>query len=56
LAKDSSSDYSEESANAGQIKAFVQFADSEEGREIIRQNRTVPYLEGLNLMKNKLQE
>ena len=48
--------YRETSPNASQIKDFIQFADSEQGREVIRQNGTVPYLEGLNLMKNKLQE
>mgnify|MGYP000261209708 CR=1 FL=1 len=46
----------EASPNAEQIKDFIQFADSEEGRDVIRNNGTVPYLEGLNLMKNKLDE
>lgn len=48
--------YNEASPNAPQIKDFIQFADSEEGRDVIRGNGTVPYLEGLNLMKNKLEE
>ena len=48
--------YNEASPNAEQIKDFIQFADSEEGRNVIRKNGTVPYLEGLNLMKNKLEE
>jgi phosphate transport system substrate-binding protein len=48
--------YNEASPNAEQIKDFIQFADSEEGRNVIRNNGTVPYLEGLNLMKNKLEE
>jgi len=48
--------YNEASPNAHQIKAFIQYADSEEGRDVIRRNGTVPYLEGLNLMKNKLEE
>lgn len=48
--------YSEASPNASQIKDFIKFADSETGRDVIRNNGTVPYLEGLNLMKNKLQE
>lgn len=48
--------FNEASPNAEQIKDFIQFADSEEGRNVIRNNGTVPYLEGLNLMKNKLEE
>lgn len=48
--------YNEASPNAHQIKAFIQYADSEDGRDVIRRNGTVPYLEGLNLMKNKLEE
>ena len=48
--------YNETSPNAELIKDFIQFADSEEGREVIRRNGTVPYLEGLNLMNNKLEE
>jgi phosphate transport system substrate-binding protein len=48
--------YNEASPNAAQIKEFIQFADSEQGRDVIRRNGTVPYLEGLNLMKNKLEE
>lgn len=48
--------FNEASPNAEQIKDFIQFADSEEGRNVIRKNGTVPYLEGLNLMKNKLEE
>ena len=43
----------EASPNAEQIRDFIQFADSEEGRDVIRKNGTVPYLEGLNLMKHK---
>lgn len=42
--------------NADIVKGFLQYADSAEGREVIRSNGTVPYLEGLNLMKKKLQE
>ncbi len=48
--------YNELSPNAEAIKDFIQFADSEEGRDVIRRNGTVPYLEGLNLMKTKLEE
>ena len=48
--------YNENSPHAAAIKDFIQFADSPEGRDVIRSNGTVPYLEGLNLMKKKLQE
>ena len=48
--------YNENSPNAEQVKAFIRFADTEEGRNVIRSNGTVPYLEGLNLMKTKLHE
>ena len=37
-------------------EAYEIRADSEEGRDVIRKNGTVAYLEGLKLMKDKLQE
>ncbi len=43
-------------ANADIAKDFIRYTDSVEGRDVIRSNGTVPYLEGLNLMKKKLQE
>lgn len=48
--------YNENSPHADVIKDFIRYADTEEGRQVIRSNGTVPYLEALNLMKNKLQE
>jgi phosphate transport system substrate-binding protein len=48
--------YNENSPHAEVIKDFIRYADTEEGRNVIRSNGTVPYLEALNLMKNKLQE
>ncbi len=36
--------YNESSPNAEQIRDFSQFADSAEGRDVIRHNGTVPYL------------
>jgi phosphate transport system substrate-binding protein len=48
--------FNENGPNAEIVKDFIQFADSTEGRDVIRSNGTVPYLEGLNLMKQKLQE
>jgi len=43
-------------AHADVVKDFIKYADTPEGRKVIRSNGTVPYLEGLNLMKKKLQE
>ena len=34
-----------------EVKAFIRFAQSEEGRAILRKNGTVPYLDAANLMK-----
>ncbi len=48
--------FNENSAHAETVKDFIKYADSAEGRDVIRSNGTVPYLEGLNLMKKKLQE
>jgi phosphate transport system substrate-binding protein len=48
--------YNENSPQVDVIEDFIRFADTEEGRKVIRSNGTVPYLEALNLMKNKLQE
>jgi len=48
--------YNENSPHADVVKDFIRYADTEEGRKVIRSNGTVPYLEALNLMKNKLQE
>jgi len=48
--------YREDSPNAEAIKDFLKYADTPEGRDVIRSNGTVPYLEGLNLLKTKLKE
>lgn len=48
--------FNPDGANADVVKDFIRFADTPEGREVIRASGTVPYLEGLNLMKKKLQE
>jgi phosphate transport system substrate-binding protein len=48
--------YREDSPNAEIIKDFLMYADTPEGRHVIRSNGTVPYLEGLNLLKTKLKE
>lgn len=48
--------YKEDSPHAEAIRDFLKFSDSPEGRDVIRANGTVPYLEGLNLLKKKLQE
>lgn len=36
------------------VKAFIDFAESEEGRQIIRNNKTVPYKDALPLMRKML--
>lgn len=33
------------------VREFIQFAQSNEGKEIIRKNKTVPYADALNLMR-----
>jgi phosphate transport system substrate-binding protein len=48
--------YRDDSPNAEIIKDFLKYADTPEGRDVIRSNGTVPYLEGLNLVKTKLKE
>ena len=36
------------------VKQFIEFAQSNEGREIIRHNKTVPYADALHLMRKML--
>ena len=48
--------YNKESPNIEVVKDFIRFADTKEGRDVIRSNGTVPYLEALNLMRNKIRE
>ncbi|MGD8594409.1 MAG: phosphate ABC transporter substrate-binding protein [Gammaproteobacteria bacterium] len=36
------------------VKSFIEYAQSEEGMEIIRKNKTVPYADALNLMRKML--
>lgn len=48
--------YNEDSEHVDIVKDFIRYSDTPEGRDVIRSNGTVPYLEGLNLMKKKLQE
>jgi phosphate transport system substrate-binding protein len=48
--------YKDDNPQVKQIKDFIRFADTPKGRDVIRSNGTVPYLEGLNLMKKKLAE
>lgn len=42
------------SSPSPEVKAFIKFAQSEEGRAILRKNGTVPYLDAPNLMKKML--
>lgn len=48
--------YNADSPQADIIKDFLKFTDTPEGRDVIRSSGTVPYLEGRNLLKKKLQE
>ena len=38
------------------IRDFIKFAMGEEGRAVIRKNGTLPYLEGMNLVHNRMEE
>jgi phosphate transport system substrate-binding protein len=48
--------YNENSPHAATIKDFIRFTDTQEGRAVMRANGTLPYLEGLNLIKERLEE
>lgn len=48
--------FNRDSEHVDIIKDFIRYSDTPEGRDVIRANGTVPYLEGLNLMKKKMQE
>lgn len=48
--------FNQNAPNADLAREFIKFADTPEGMEVIRSNGTVPYLEGLHLMKKKIQE
>ncbi|VAW80688.1 Phosphate ABC transporter, periplasmic phosphate-binding protein PstS (TC 3.A.1.7.1) [hydrothermal vent metagenome] len=48
--------YNKDSEHANMAREFIRFAGSKEGRNVIRANNTVPYLEGLNLLRVKLNE
>lgn len=48
--------YNKHSKQAEEARKFIRFAGSREGRDVIRANHTVPYLEGLNLLRVKLKE
>lgn len=41
-------------APTGQVKAFIDFAQSDEGRQVIRDNGTVPYRDAIDLMSKML--
>ncbi|VAW75672.1 Phosphate ABC transporter, periplasmic phosphate-binding protein PstS (TC 3.A.1.7.1) [hydrothermal vent metagenome] len=48
--------YNKNGEQADKAREFIRFAGSIEGRDVIRANNTVPYLEGLNLLRVKLKE
>jgi len=44
------------SPHYGEVKGFVDFAHSSEGRDIVRANGVVPYLEATHLIRKQLQQ
>jgi phosphate transport system substrate-binding protein len=48
--------YSPRAEMSRESKAFIQFALSREGREIIRKNQVVPYYDGMLLLQKRLKE
>jgi len=48
--------YNENGEQADMSREFIRFAGTKEGRDVIRASGTVPYLEGLNLLRVKLNE
>ena len=48
--------YNENGEQAGMSRDFIRYAGTREGRDVIRASGTVPYLEGLNLLRVKLNE
>jgi phosphate transport system substrate-binding protein len=48
--------YNLENANIGKVKDFIQFAHSNTGRKIMKNNGVVPYLEALRLVMKQVQQ
>lgn len=48
--------YSQENQNIGKVKEFIQFAHSATGRNIMKKNGVVPYLEALRLVMKQVQQ
>ncbi len=48
--------YNPDSPNVEQAKHFIQFVHGREGQEVLRKNGTVPYLEGIHLVRKKLEQ
>lgn len=48
--------YKPDSKNAEEVKKFIQFVHGHEGQEVLRKNGTVPYLEGIHLIRKKMQQ
>ena len=42
--------------NFDEVQKFIKYAHSREGRDIIRNNGTVPYLEALRLVLKQVQQ
>lgn len=48
--------YNRNSARAEDVKKFIQFVHGKEGQEVLVSNGTVPYLEGIHLVRNRIKE
>lgn len=48
--------YNSNNAKAEEVKKFIQFIHGREGQAVLRRNGTVPYLEGIHLVRKKIQQ
>ncbi len=48
--------YNSSNPNAEEVKKFIQFIHGREGQDVLRRNGTVPYLEGISLIRKKIQQ
>lgn len=48
--------YKRDGANADKVAHFIQFVHGAEGQEVLRRNGTVPYLEGIHLVRKKIEQ
>jgi phosphate transport system substrate-binding protein len=48
--------YNRNGAKAEEVKHFIQFVHGREGQEVLRRNGTVPYLEGIHLVRRQIKQ